>query len=118
MRLPKRPFLISVLLLGGITSLIAPFANNYILIVVIFFFSGISYGATSILGNTLVSNISTPENRGIANSLYNLAQSTGNITKLITTPIADILGLTYVFLIGGIVGLTSAIPPLFKKTGK
>lgn len=116
-KLSKRPFLITVLLLGGITSLVSPFANNYILIVIIFFVSGISYGATSILGNTLVANISTPENRGIANSLYNLAQSTGNITKLVTTPIADIFGLTYVFIIGGIVGLTSAIPPLLKKTG-
>jgi len=116
-KLSKRPFLIIVLLLGGITSLVSPFANNYILIVIIFFVSGISYGATSILGNTLVANISTPENRGIANSLYNLAQSTGNITKLVTTPIADIFGLTYVFIIGGIVGLTSAIPPLLKKTG-
>ena len=117
-KLPKRQFLISVLLLGGITSFLAPLANNYLLIVLIFFFSGISYGATSILGNTLVSNISTPENRGIANSLYNLAQSTGNITKLVTTPIADSLGLTYVFIIGGIAGFTSAIPAIFKKIGK
>ncbi|MCW4037679.1 MAG: MFS transporter [Candidatus Bathyarchaeota archaeon] len=117
-RLSTRPFLISVLLLGGITSLVSPFANNYILIVVIFFLSGLSYGATSILGSTLVSNISTPENRGIANSLYNLAQSTGNITKLVTSPIADIFGLTYVFFFGGLMGLLSAIPPLFKKIGK
>jgi MFS family permease len=117
-RLSTRPFLISVLLLGGITSLVSPFANNYLLIVVIFFLSGLSYGATSILGSTLVSNISTPENRGIANSLYNLAQSTGNITKLVTSPIADIFGLTSVFFFGGLVGLLSAIPPLFKKVGK
>jgi len=117
-RLPKRPFLISVLLLGGVTCLASPFATEYILIVVIFFLSGISYGATSILGNTLISNISTPENRGLANSLYNLAQSTGNITKLVTTPIADIFGLAYVFFIGGIVGLISAIPPIFNKTGE
>jgi MFS family permease len=117
-RLSTRPFLISVLLLGGITSLVSPFANNYLLIVVIFFLSGLSYGATSILGSTLVSNISTPENRGIANSLYNLAQSTGNITKLVTSPIADIFGLTYVFFFGGLMGLFSAIPPLFKKIGK
>jgi MFS family permease len=117
-RLSTRPFLISVLLLGGITSLVSPFANNYLLIVVIFFLSGLSYGATSILGSTLVSNLSTPENRGIANSLYNLAQSTGNITKLVTSPIADLFGLTYVFFFGGLVGLLSAIPPLFKKIGK
>ncbi len=118
MRLPTRPFLISVLLLGGVTSLVSPYANEYILIVIIFFLSGISYGATSILGSTLVSDISTPENRGLANSLYNLAQSTGNITKLVTSPIADIFGLAYVFFIGGIAGLISAIPPILKKTGK
>lgn len=117
MRLPTRPFLISVLLLGGVTSLVSPYANEYILIVIIFFLSGISYGATSILGSTLVSNISTPENRGLANSLYNLAQSTGNITKLGTSPIADIFGLAYVFFIGGLAGLISAIPTILKKTG-
>ena len=114
-RLPIRPFLISVILIGGITTLVSSLVSNYLLIVLILFLSGVSYGATAILGNILVSKISTGENRGVANSLYNLSQSTGNITKLLTPPIADILGLTSVFIVGGVCGLIAVIPPLLRK---
>ncbi len=117
-RAPIRIFLLSALTLGGITGLATPFAINYLSIVLIFFFSGLSFGATMILGSTLVAADSTPRNRGVANSLYNAAQSAGNITKILTSPIADNLGLTIVFLLGGVTTLIANIPVLLRKSNR
>jgi len=114
-RLPIRSFLVSVIVIGGLTAFAAPLANSYFVIVFLLFLSGLSYGATAILGNTLVIYHSTAEHRGIANSLYNLSQSVGNVMKIVTSPIAEIFGLAFVFVIGGISGLIAALLPLFRK---
>lgn len=111
-----RLFLLSALTVGGITGLATPFANNYLSIVLILFFSGVSFGATMILGGTLVATDSTSRNRGVANSLYNAAQSAGNIIKILTSPIADNLGLAIVFLLGGVTALIATIPVLLRKS--
>jgi len=114
-KVPIRVFLLAALTLGGITGLATPCANDYLSIVLIQFLSGVSFGATMILGSTLVVMNSTPGNRGLANSLYNIAQSTGNITKILTSPLVDNFGLIPVFLTGGIAALTSTIPILMRK---
>jgi MFS family permease len=114
-RLPIRSFLVSVIVIGGLTTFAAPLANSYFVIVFLLFLSGLSYGATAILGNTLVIYHSTAQHRGIANSLYNLSQSVGNVMKIVTSPIAEIFGLAVVFAIGGICGLIAALPPLLRK---
>jgi hypothetical protein len=36
---------------------------------------------------------------------------------LVATPLIDIYGFTPIFLIGGIIGLSSILPTLFQKTG-
>jgi MFS family permease len=114
-KVPMRSFFIFALALGGVTSLTSIFANNYSALIIILFLSGISYGATAILGNIFVAKTSTHENRGIANSIYNTAQGIGNITKIITAPIVDALGLWAVFLLGGLTALLSTVPVLLKK---
>lgn len=114
-RAPIRPFLLSALALGGVSSLISPFAKNYPSLILILFLSGISYGATAILGNILVAKSSTHENRGIANSIYNTAQGIGNLTKVITSPIVDAFGLGFVFILGGVSALISTVLALFNK---
>ncbi|MCK5403559.1 MFS transporter, partial [Candidatus Bathyarchaeota archaeon] len=115
-KVPIRRYLISALAIGGIISFAVIYANNYISLILIMFLSGISYGAIAILGSTIVARNSSSENRGIANSLYNLAQSTSPIVLLFTTPLIDIYGFTSIFLIGGIIGLISIIPTFLQKT--
>jgi len=114
-RISIRPYLLTVLLLGGVTSVAAPLANNYVFIILLFFLSGISFGAVMILSNTLVAKNSRPENRGVANSLLNVGQSSGNLLKIFTSSIAETLGLVPVFLMGGVVGLIAIIPILLTK---
>jgi MFS family permease len=114
-RVPNRYFFLFALTLGGVTSLASLFAHDYLMLIIILFLSGISYGATAILGNIYVAKTSSHANRGIANSIYNTAQGIGNITKIITAPIVDSIGLWAVFLLGGVTALTSTVPVLLKK---
>ena len=117
-RVSIKPFLFSVLALGGVTSLFAPLAGNYSSIVLLFFFMGVSFGAVRILITTIIAKNSKPENRGVANSLLNIGQSAGNLTKIATSPIADTYGLDPVFLLGGVIGLIAIIPIILPKVYK
>ena len=109
-KLPIKSFLTSVIVIGGITRFASPLANDYPALVMILIAFGISYGATAILGNTLVAMNSTRENRGAANSLYNLSSSLGSMTLIVTTPLAETQGLNPVFVIGGIATFMSILP--------
>ncbi len=117
-RLSIRPFLLTVLLLGGLTNLASPLADTYSTIVLLFFFSGVSFGAVMILSNTLVAQNARPETRGVANSLLNVGQSSGNLLKILTSSLAETLGLAPVFLLGGVCGLASIFPILLTKMKK
>jgi MFS family permease len=112
---PIPRFLLAALVLGGVTGFLAPLATTFPAILGINVLYGVSFGATMILGNTLVTLTSTPKNRGTANSTYNAAQSAGNILKMATSPLAETLGLTAVFLVGGVAALLAAIPVLLQR---
>jgi MFS family permease len=111
-------FLIVVLVLGGVSGLLVSFATNYSLMVLILFLVGVSFGAFRILTTTLVANNSDPENRGLANSLLNFSQSTGNLMNILTSSMAENLGLTPVFLLSGVTCLSAIIPALRAKLGR
>jgi MFS family permease len=111
-------FLLIVLVLGGISGLMVSFATNYTIMVLILFLVGVSFGAFRILTSTIVANNSVPENRGLANSLLNFSQSTGNLVNIFTSSMAENLGLTPVFLLSGLVCFSSIIPALRAKLGK
>jgi MFS family permease len=111
---PTTRILLAALALGGLTGVATPFADSYLTLVLIFFLSGISFGATMVMGSTLVALNSTPRNRGVANGLYNIAQSTGNITKILTSPIAETQGLSPVFLLGGATAFLATVPILVR----
>jgi MFS family permease len=108
-------FLLTMLALGGITSLMMPFAGDYISIGFLAFVYGISFGATMSLGSAFVAADSTPQNRGIANSIYNAAQATGNIFKVFTSSMAETMGLTPVFIMSGITAFVAMIPISLRK---
>jgi len=108
-------FLLAMLGLGGVTSLIIPFAGDYLSISLLAFIYGISFGATMSLGSAFVAADSTSHNRGIANSIYNAAQASGNILKVFTSSIAETLGLTPVFILSGITAFIAMIPISLRK---
>jgi MFS family permease len=114
-RVSVRSFLLSALALGGVTSLVASFANNYLSIVFIIALSGLSYGIVMNSGSTLVARYSTPENRAVANSIYISNGGLGNIMKVLTTPIVDTFGLNSVFLVGSISVFAAIIPLLLRR---
>jgi MFS family permease len=109
-----RSFLLTVLILGGTTGLSMPFARHYQSIILIQFISGISFGAVMVLGSTLIAKNSTQETRGVANSLYNIAQSVGSITTIITPLLVTTFGLISVFILGGATALAATLPTLLR----
>ncbi len=114
----NKKVLLSAILLGGVTGIATFFASDYLSIIIIMFFTGLSYGVVLSLGSSIISINSTTKNRGIANSLHMATMGVGNITKMVTTPIVDALGVSIIFVIGGITALSSAIPVIFKKSKK
>lgn len=106
---------IAFLFLGGITCSLSPFATNYVLMTMIQFLNGMSYGAVRTLASVLVTNMSTDENRGASNNFLQGFQSTGSVIILGTSPIANTYGIPSVFVLGGIVGITAPIPQLLKE---
>jgi MFS family permease len=111
-------FLIIVLVLGGLSGLFVSFASNYTFMVLILFFVGASFGAFRILSSTLVANNSDPGNRGLANSLLNFSQSTGNLMNIFTSSLAETYGLIPVFILSGLTCLSAIIPTLRTKLGQ
>ncbi len=115
-KLSNKTLLLSAIFLGGITGITTFFASNYLSIIIIMFFTGLSYGVVLSLGSSIISINSTTKNRGIANSLHMATMGIGNITKMITTPIVDVFGVSVIFLIGGITAFSSALPVVLKKS--
>jgi len=114
-RTPATLLLILALGLGGISGLAAPLADSYLSLVLIRLLAGTCHGATMILGSTLVAVETKPENRGVANSLYNVTQSTGGIANVLTSPIVETQGLTPVFILGGASALAATLPLLLRR---
>ena len=112
----NKTVLLFAIFLGGITGITTYFASNYLSIIIIMFFTGLSYGVVLSLGSSIISVNSTSKNRGIANSIHMATMGIGNITKMVTTPIVDIFGISIIFIIGGITAFSSAIPVLLKKS--
>lgn len=111
----QRPIFLLGITLGVVVSFLLPFVNTYLSLGGVMFLSGLSYGAISILGNVFVARSATAQNRGVATSLYNVASSTGNITKIVTTPLAESWGLLSDFVLGGVTAFVAVLPSLIRR---
>lgn len=109
-RAPFNTLLYTFLALGGVAGLTAISANNYYTLTLAIVISGLSYGAVRILGATDIAKQTTPKNRGLANSLYNVSISAGDIIRTFTAPIADLFGTNPIFMLATITALASTIP--------
>jgi MFS family permease len=106
---PRRLLMI-LIVMAGVSSFVTPLSHQYVSFMIIQLGYGASFGGIVIVSSHLVADNTTRDNRGVANAFLNLAQSTGNITKLLTTPIAESDGLSTVFLISGICAVSSLLP--------
>ena len=86
-----------------------PFANSFFYIVLVTFFFGLSQGIDAPLSSLLIADSSTPAERGFANSVLYSAMSIGRFTPIVTVPIAEGLGLLYVFPFGAILPIIAAL---------
>lgn len=107
--------LLSVQAIGGVVGLTATFANNYLSIILLLFMSGLSYGGNRVLESVLVANNSKPQNRGVANSIHNVSVSIGSLTKIFTTSLVESFGFMPAFIVGGIIGFMTMVPPLVQR---
>ncbi len=108
----------SGLLLGGISGTATIFCADYLSLSAITFVCGVSFGAKMITAHTVVTRNSTSKNRGVANGLYSIFQSSGNVTKLLTSPIEEASGLVPVFLLGGVAAFASIVPVIMRRVGR
>ena len=109
-RFSAKHFLILMLALGGATAFSAPYLGSYLALGLLMFFYGVSFGSTMLLSSVIVAGVSTTSNRGIANSINSLAQSCGTMTQILTTSIAENLGLMPVFALGGLLPFLATVP--------
>lgn len=109
------PLLTLALALGGTASLAPLATNNYMSVVLLMLTSGLSFGAFQNLTVAIVSNFSSSENRGTANSLYYIMVGIGGLSKIFTTPIVDKMGFNPVFILGSLSAFASILPFLFYR---
>jgi DHA1 family bicyclomycin/chloramphenicol resistance-like MFS transporter len=115
-RVQPRKLLILAFTLGGIAALVSPLASSYPLLILISFAYGSSFGMTMVLGYTMVSEESTPSNRGTANAVYSVFQSMGSLAVASTSSLAEAAGIAPVFLLAGSASLASTIPISLRRT--
>ncbi len=108
----------SGLLLGGASGIATIFCADYLSLSVITFVCGVSFGAKMITAHTVVTRNSSSMNRGVANGLYSIFQSSGNVTKLLTSPVEGAYGVVPVFLLGGVVAFASVVPVVVRRVGR
>lgn len=115
-KLGFKPFIVSALILNGAANLMAVTANNYTLLILIFLLIGISIGAMRSLESIWVADNSTSADRGVANSTHTAAASSGNIMKLVTSPMANASAISgdfsFLFILSGVLCLIATVPPL------
>lgn len=112
-RFAAKHFLTLMLALGGATAFLTPHLGSYSALGLLMFFYGTSFGATMLLSSVIVAEVSTTSNRGIANSINSLAQSCGIMMQILTTPIAENMGLIPVFALGSLLPLLAVVPLAF-----
>lgn len=98
------------LLLGGVSGIAPIIMDNYTVSAIIMFASGLSYGIVFTLASIFIAEWSSPENRGVANSLVTLTRGFSFIIKMATTPIANTMGFDVLFIGSGLISFLSILP--------
>jgi predicted MFS family arabinose efflux permease len=96
-RLTARRLILLTFTVTVAVGLLLPFANTYLLLVVLAIGAGIGHGITNPTSALLVADVSTSTERGFANAALYLASSAGAVAPMIAVAAASLWGLTSVF---------------------
>jgi len=112
-KITHKKLLILMLTTAFIAGLSIPYMTGYYSLIPIAMAFGMCFGVISVICALIISSVSTPTNRGLANSIHSLTTSTGMFAPLAMTPIAESWGVNSVFIISALLPLTAVPPILF-----
>ncbi len=110
-KITHKRLLILMLITAFIAGLLIPYATGYYSLIPIAMTFGMCFGVISVICALIISSVSTPTNRGLANSIHSLTTSTGMFAPLAMTPVAETWGINTVFNTSAFLPLI-AIPPI------
>jgi len=110
-RISHKRLLITMLITSTVAGFIIPYATGYYALIPLAMTFGMCFGIISVICALIISSVSTPTNRGLANSIHSLTTSTGMFAPLAMTPIAETWGINSVFTTSAFLPLI-AIPPI------
>ncbi len=108
-KVKAKRLLIVTLCMCGAVGLLLRFANSFYYLALLACLFGVSHGVNSPLSTLLVADSSTRSERGFANSILYSAMTAGRFTPILTAPIADIWGVSFVFPIASILPITAVL---------
>jgi len=110
-RMSHKRLLIIMLTTSTVAGFLIPYATGYYSLIPFAMIFGMCFGTISVVCALIISSVSTPTNRGLANSIHSLTTSTGMFAPLAMTPIAETWGVNSVFTTSAFLPLI-AIPPI------
>jgi MFS family permease len=111
-RISQKRLLIAMLITATVAGFAIPYVTGYYSLIPLAMTFGMCFGIISVNCALLVSSVTTPTNRGLANSIHSLTTSAGMFAPLTMTPIAEMWGVTSVFTTSAFLPLM-AVPPIF-----
>jgi MFS family permease len=110
-RISHKRLLIIMLTTSVVAGFVIPYATGYYSLIPLAMTFGLCFGTISVICALIISSVSNPSNRGLANSIHSLTTSTGMFAPLAMTPIAETWGINSVFTTSAFLPLI-AIPPI------
>jgi MFS family permease len=110
-RISHKRLLLIMLTTSTVAGVLIPYTTGYYSLVPFAMIFGMCFGTISVVCALIISSVSTPTNRGLANSIHSLTTSTGMFAPLAMTPIAETWGVDSVFTTSAFLPLI-AIPPI------
>ena len=110
-RISHKRLLLIMLTTSTFAGFLIPYTTGYYSLIPLAMTFGMCFGTISVVCALIISSVSTPTNRGLANSIHSLTTSTGMFAPLAMTPIAETWGVNSVFTTSAFLPLI-AVPPI------
>ena len=112
-RISHKRLLLIMLVTSTVAGFMIPYAKGYYSLIPLAMTFGMCFGTISVICALIISSVSNPSNRGLANSIHSLTTSTGMFAPLAMTPIAEMWGVSSVFTTSAFLPLIAVPPILF-----
>jgi MFS family permease len=112
-KISHKRLLLIMLTTSTVAGFLIPYTIGYYSLIPLAMAFGMCFGTISVVCALIISSVSTPTNRGLANSIHSLTTSTGMFAPLAMTPIAEMWGVASVFTTSAFLPLIAVPPILF-----